>query len=392
MEDVNIKIPAEYLDISPIADKDFHNAMSILVEEPMFRQVVGMVLPGYKYSDLKRMLLSLNSKHEFQIKVMKPYIEGLLAKTTTGLTESGREQLDKETPYLYITNHRDIVLDSAQLGYLLLKDGLPSCEIAIGNNLLIYDWINKLVRLNKSFIVKRNLGRIQTLAAAIQLSGYMHFAITQKKSSIWLAQREGRCKNSNDRTQESLVKMLTYGNREKSFVESLKEMNIAPVAISYEYDPNDYLKAKEFLCKSKDPNWKKSPEDDLISMQTGIMGQKGQVHYSFAPCINDELDKIPEDLDKLLVIRRVCAIIDHAIHLNYKIFKTNYMAHDILFDDKRFADRYTDEEREAFTKYLSAQIDKTQGLKLSEFDRYYMYNKMLQMYSNPLTNQLEAQK
>ena len=242
MEDVNIKIPAEYLDISPIADKDFHNAMSILVEEPMFRQVVGMVLPGYKYSDLKRMLLSLNSKHEFQIKVMKPYIEGLLAKTTTGLTESGREQLDKETPYLYITNHRDIVLDSAQLGYLLLKDGLPSCEIAIGNNLLIYDWINKLVRLNKSFIVKRNLGRIQTLAAAIQLSGYMHFAITQKKSSIWLAQREGRCKDSNDRTQESLVKMLTYGNREKSFVESLKEMNIAPVAISYEYDPNDYAK------------------------------------------------------------------------------------------------------------------------------------------------------
>ncbi|MBQ4366780.1 MAG: 1-acyl-sn-glycerol-3-phosphate acyltransferase [Muribaculaceae bacterium] len=392
MEDINVKTPAEFQDISPIADKDFHNAMSILVEEPMFRQVVRMMLPGYKYSELKHVLLSLNSKHEFQLKIMKPYIEGLLAKTTNGLTNSGRDQLDKDTPYLYITNHRDIVLDPAQLGYILLCEGLPSCEIAIGNNLLIYDWINKLVRLNKSFIVKRNLGRIQTLAAAIQLSGYMHFAVTQKHTSIWLAQREGRCKDSNDRTQESLIKMLTYGNREKSFIESLKELNIAPVAISYEYDPNDYLKAKEFLCKSKNPNWKKSPEDDLISMQTGIMGIKGHVHYSFTPCINEELDKIPEDLDKLLVIRRVCRIIDNAIHANYKIFKTNYIAHDILYDDKQFADQYTDEEREAFTKYLSEQIDKTQGLKLSEFDRFYMYNKMLQMYSNPLTNQLEAQQ
>ena len=292
---------------------------------------------------------------------------------------------------MFITNHRDIVLDSAQLGYILLNDGRESCEIAIGNNLLVFDWINKLVRLNKSFIVKRNLGRIQTLQAAIQLSSYMHFAITQKGESVWIAQREGRCKDSNDRTQESLIKMLTYGAREKSIVESLKELNIAPVAISYEYDPNDYLKAKEFLMKDKNPNWKKSPEDDLISMQTGIMGYKGEVHYSFTPCINDELDKIPEDLDKMLTVSRNCAIIDHAIHLNYKKFKTNYIAHDILFDNKDFAHEYTPEEKEAFTKYLSDQISKT-DIKLSEFDRYYMYTKMLQMYSNPLTNQLEALK
>ncbi len=391
MEDENVKMPMEYSDICPIADKDFHNEMTILVQEPMFQQIVGVLLPDYKYSQLKHVLLSLNSKREFQLKIMAPFLEGLFAKTGTSLSTSGLDLLDRENPYMFITNHRDIVLDSAQLGYTLIKEGLDSCEIAIGNNLLIYDWITKLVRLNKSFIVKRNLGRIQTMAAAIQLSGYMHFAITQKHASIWIAQREGRCKDSNDRTQESLIKMLAYGRRDVSFIESLKELNIAPIAISYEYDPNDYLKAKEFLMKSKNPNWRKSPQDDLISMKTGIMGHKGQVHYSFTPCINEELDKIPDDLDRFLTVDRVCAIIDRAIHENYKIFKTNYIAHDILFDDHRFEDKYTPEEREAFTKYLSSQIDKT-DIKLSEFDRFYMYNKMLQMYSNPLTNQLEALK
>ena len=388
----NVITPAEFLDICPIADKDFHNAMSLLVEEPSLQRVVAMALPQYKYSELKYVLLSLNSKDEFQARVMRPYIEGVLARTHQALTSSGLEEhIDPDVPNMFITNHRDIILDAGQLGYLLIKSGRPSCEIAVGSNLLIYDWINKLVRLNKGFVVKRNLGRIQTLQSAIQLSSYMHFAIKQKHESVWIAQREGRCKDSNDRTQDSLVRMLTYGNREKSAVESLKELNIAPVAISYEYDPTDYLKAKEFLMKDKNPNWKKSPSDDLMSMKTALIGHKGHIHYTFMPCINDELDKIPDDLDKLLTITRICRIIDHSIHLGYKIFKTNYIAHDILFDDQEFADKYTPEEKDAFKQYLSDQIAKV-DINLSDYDRHYMFHKMLQMYSNPLTNQLEALK
>ena len=391
MEKENLVIPAEFADICPISDKDFHNEMSILVEKPMFQQVVKFVMPDNKFSDIRALLLSLNSKLEFQQKVMAPLVAGILAKTSDGLTQSGMENLDADTPYLHITNHRDIVLDSAQLSYLLASQGLDTVEIAIGNNLLIFEWITKLVRLNKSFIVKRNLGRLQTLAAAIQLSRYIHFAIKEKHSSVWLAQREGRCKDSNDRTQESLLKMLTYGNRDVSMLESLKELNIAPIAISYEYDPNDYLKATEFLLKSKDPNFKKSQEDDLVSMQTGIMGYKGKIHYSFVPCINEKLNNIPADLDKLLMIRRVCAIIDHEIHSNYKIFKTNYIAHDILFDNKDFADKYAPEECEAFKAYLDGQIAKVK-VPYNELDRNFMYKCMLEMYSNPLTNQLEALK
>jgi len=390
MENENIIIPSEYADICPIQDKDFHNEMSILVNEPMFKQIIGIVMPGHNYSQLRRLLLSLNSKEDLQRKFMVPFVDGLLPKTSKGLTVSGLDCLVKDVPNTFITNHRDIVLDSALLSYLMLQNGLDSCEIAIGNNLLIYNWITKLVRLNKCFIVKRNLGRLQTMAAALQLSGYIHFVLTQKKGSVWIAQREGRCKDSNDRTQESIIKMLTYGNREVPFIESLKELNIAPISLSYEYDPNDRLKAREYLLKSKNPNFKKTQEDDLLSMKTGIAENKGHIHYSFAPCINEELDKIPADLDKLLTVQRICNIIDHSIHANYKIFKTNYMAHDMLFDNTDFAEHYTSEDAKEFRDYLMGQLDRIDDIPVNDSDRNYMFKYMLQIYSNPLTNQIEA--
>lgn len=390
MEGKNITMPAEFADICPIQDKDFHNEMSMLVSEPMFRHIVKMIAPDYSFTQLRMLLLSLNSKHEFQLKVMKPVVEGLLKKTSQGLTASGFENLVKDLPNTFITNHRDIVLDSAQLSYLMVENGLDTCEIAIGNNLLIYNWITRLVRLNKCFVVKRNLGRMQTMAAAIQLSRYIHFVLTQKHGSVWIAQREGRCKDGNDRTQESLLKMLTFGNRDVPFIESLKELNIAPIAISYEYDPNDRLKAREYLLKSKNPNYKKTQEDDLESMKIGIVENKGHIHYAFTPCINERLDKIPADLDRLLMVQRICNIIDHSIHANYKIFKTNYIAHDLLFDNKDFGEHYTSQDEKEFRDYLNAQVDRIDDIPVNASDRNYMLKYMLQMYSNPLTNQLEA--
>ena len=392
MEDKNLTIPSEFVDICPIQDKDFHNEMSMLVNEPMFRHIVKMIAPEYSFTKIRLLLLSLNSKQEFQTKVMKPVVEGLLKKTSQGLTFSGQENLVKDVPNTFITNHRDIVLDSAQLSYLMLENGMDTCEIAIGNNLLIYNWITRLVRLNKCFVVKRNLGRLQTMAAAIQLSRYIHYVLTQRKDSVWIAQREGRCKDGNDRTQESLLKMLTYGNRDVPFVESLKELNIAPIAISYEYDPNDRLKAREYLLKSKNPNYKKTQEDDLESMKIGIMENKGHIHYAFTPCINERLEKIPADLDRLLMVQRICNIIDHAIHANYKIFKTNYIAHDLLFDNKDFAEHYTSQDEKEFRDYLNGQLDRINDIPVNASDRNYMLKYMLQMYSNPLTNQLEAKE
>lgn len=383
-------IPEKFNDIRPFEPEELPEVYDRLLANPQFQAVVRYLYPDVPFDMLAAKMKTCKTSLDFQMQFCYKFIDNLMKKASRGY-EMNCKAINNTKHYTFVSNHRDIVLDSAQLSYLLSSNGYDTVEIAIGNNLLIYEWITKLVRLNKSFIVKRNLGRLQTLAAAVQLSRYIHFAIREKNASVWLAQREGRCKDSNDRTQESLLKMLTYGNREVSMLESLKELNIAPIAISYEYDPNDYLKATEFLLKSKDPNFKKSQTDDLVSMQTGIMGYKGKVHYSFVPCINDKLDTIPADLDKLLMIRRVCAIIDHEIHSNYKIFKTNYIAHDILFDNQDFADKYTPEECEAFKQYLNGQIEKVQ-VPYNELDRNFMYKCMLEMYSNPLTNQLEALK
>ena len=242
-----IKIPEEFADVCPFSDEEFGVQVAHLVEEPMFRRVVEYAMPGVQYEAFKAKMLSLKGKDEFQMEIMRPYLETLVGKTTSGLTIGGVDNYEIGKSYTFISNHRDIVLDACFLNLGLIKEDRPTTEVAIGNNLLIYDWISILVRLNKSFIVKRDLTSHQRLEGAMQLSNYVHFAISKKKESVWIAQREGRAKDSDDRTQESLLKMLGMGGEEKSFYARIKELNLLPLSISYEYDPNDYLKAKEFL-------------------------------------------------------------------------------------------------------------------------------------------------
>jgi hypothetical protein len=286
-----------------------------------------------------------------------------------------------------MSNHRDIVLDASLLNLLLILNGFDTSEIAIGNNLLIYDWISDLVRLNKSFIVKRDVGMRQMLDAARQLSGYIHFIITQKHESVWIAQREGRSKDSDDRTQESLIKMLGISG-EGDLINNLKEINIVPVSISYEYDPCDYLKAHEFLLKRDNPDYKKQPQDDLISMQTGVMGYKGKVVYTMTGDINNELQAIAsEGLAKSEVFGRVAELIDSRIHANYNIFTINKIAYDLLAGNNRFEKEYTVMEKLDFERYLEKQLLK---IELDKKDDNFLMKKMLEMYSNPLINYLQT--
>ena len=355
----------------------------------MFQQVVKFVMPDKKFSDVSRLLLSLNSKQEFQQKIMAPLVGGILAKTSDGITFSNMECLDKDTPYLHITNHRDIVLDASFLNLELWRNGFPTSEVAIGNNLLAFNWIETLVKLNKSFIVKRDTTTKGRLAAAIQLSHYIHFAINQKHESIWIAQRQGRAKDSNDLTQDSLVKMLTIGGECANPIESLKKLNIAPVSLSYEFDPNDYLKATEFLMKKKNPDFKKSQNDDVISMLTGIRGFKGRIHFEFTPCINDQLDQIPADLEKQEKIHRVCHIIDKAIHANYHLYPCNYIAYDRLNGTNTYADMYTESDIAYFNKYLNRRIEKVK-VHTNDEEKAFMRERILEMYANPLINKNKA--
>lgn len=380
----------EYKEIAPYDDSEFEASMARLVKEPGFENAIKYVTPDANYQELVNVLTSIRSKNEFQQKIMLGILQILEAKTTSGVTDSGMDRLENGPKVLFISNHRDIVLDASFLGLLMIRHGLPAQEVALGDNLLIYEWIEDLMRLNKGIIVKRNLRLTKALEAAKQLSGYIHYCITEKDESVWLAQREGRAKDSNDVTQESVIKMLALSGDKNNLVERLMELNITPTAISYEYDPNDYLKAREFLAKQRDPEFKKSQRDDLLSMETGVLKFKGHVHFAVGNCINEQLEQLRSLTDKVEVVRNVCAIIDKEIHSGYRIYPINYIAYDRLTGTERFTSEYTQADVDAFDKYLEGQLDKVELPDITPDERDFMRQQILTMYANPLKNQLIA--
>ena len=245
----------DYTEIAPYDDSQFAERIVDLVKEPGFEYAVKWVLPDVNYEEFVKLLISTGTKREFQLRVMQSFLEKLEAHTTSGITMSGIENVHPDLSYSFISNHRDIVLDASFINLCFLRKGMKTSEVAIGDNLLIYDWITHLVKLNGSFIVKRNLPTRQALEAARQLSSYIHYAINDKNESIWIAQRQGRAKDSSDHTQESVIKMLALGGN-GSVAQNLSTLNIFPVSISYEFDPNDYLKVREFLMKRRNPDFK----------------------------------------------------------------------------------------------------------------------------------------
>ncbi len=379
----------DFSDIAPYDDTIFHQKMEKLVKEPGFLHAVKYVMPEDTIPDIIEELLKIDNKHDLQQKVMYPFLELLANKTTSGITLGGVKYYNPGINYTFITNHRDIVLDASFLNLSFLRRGFPTSEIAIGNNLLIYQWIEDLVRLNKSLIVKRNTGLRESLEAAKHLSAYIHHCILDKHESVWIAQREGRAKDSSDHTQESLVKMLSYAG-EGNFMEKLKEINLMPVSLSYEFDPNDYLKVKEFLMRRRNPEFKKSTHDDLFSMETGMLQFKGRVHIQLTPRINAKIDELGLFRDPNTSAKYIVALIDQAIHRSYEIFPINYVAFDLLHSTNRFKHKYTDEEKKEVEEYFSSQLSKIDVDDATDEERDFMHEMMLIMYANPLKNKLRA--
>lgn len=379
----------DFNDIAPYDDSIFKQKMEQLVKEPGFIHAVNYTMPPNDVPTLVEELLKIDNKYDFQHQVMFPFLEMLAKTTTKGITLGGIKYINASLNYTFITNHRDIVLDASFLNLAFLRKNLPTSEVAIGNNLLIYDWITDLVRLNKSFIVKRDTGVREALMAAKKMSAYIHYCILEKKESVWIAQREGRAKDSSDHTQDSLIKMLAL-NGEGKFIDRLKEINLMPVSISYEYDPNDYLKAKEFLLKRRDPNFKKSQRDDLFSMETGLIKNKGKVHFQLTPRINSKLDQIGDLKDNNQAARHVGCLIDQAIHRSYEIFGINYVAYDMLHHTERFARKYDEGKKQSFIDYVNGQIAKIDVPDITVEEHDFLVERMLVMYSNPLKNKLRA--
>ena len=384
-------IPEEFKDMRPFEPDELPAAYDSLLADPTFRAVVDMVMPQIPADMLAPMMHSCKTILEFQYTFIRPLLDGVIKKCTTGLTSDfSTLGLSKEKEnYTYISNHRDIVLDSGLLDMVLFAQmGLNTVEIAIGDNLLIYPWIKTLVRLNRSFIVTRKGGIREMLQSSIRLSSYMHYVIGEKKAPVWIAQREGRSKDSTDHTQESLLKMFAMGG-EGSPAERLIGLNLAPLAISYEYDPCDWLKAMEFQMKRDNPEHKKSQADDLMNMKTGIFGYKGRVHYQAAECMNNFIATLPADMSKNDFYTAIAQEIDRRIYANYLLYPGNYVAIDLLQGSDTYADRYTADERTTFEKYLAGQLQK---IEMPGKDEAFLRTKMLEMYANPALNKLRIDK
>ena len=379
-----MKIPEQFDPIRPFEPDELPDVFDRLLQNEQFSSVLAYFYPDVPKEALAAKMHACKDNLDFQKTFCYGFLVQLLARLSKGC-DIDIASLDTDSRYTFISNHRDIVLDSALLDKLLIDAGFnTTCEIAIGDNLLKLPWVKDLVRVNKSFIVERALSMREMLMASKRLSEYMHFVIAEKNDNVWIAQREGRAKDSNDRTQEAILKMMVMGG-DGSIIDRLKQLHLVPLAISYEYAPCDYLKAAELQARRDNPSWQKGPMDDVTSMQTGIMGYKGYIHYQCADCIDSYLDTIPADTPKTELFRLIADHIDRQIFAGYRLYPNNYVALDLLHGDSAHADHYTAEDKAQFEAYLKGQLDK---IEMEGKDDAYLREQMLKMYANPAINQM----
>ena len=381
-------------EIRPYEPEEMKQAFDDLLNDRQFSLVLKGLAPwlpkSLRNGILRLSFIGVKTPLDFQIRFMKPVVQYIIKRHTDGTTFDNSSLSDKSQRFTFVSNHRDIVLDSAFLDLLLIKAGHPTTvEIGIGDNLLIYPWIKRLVRMNKAFTVRRGLSPKETLRSSQLMSRYIHYAVTEKKENIWIAQREGRAKDSNDRTQDAVLKMLAMGAPEdmKNPADRLRELNIVPLTISYEFDPCDYLKAQELQERRDNPSFKKSRQDDLDNMRTGIFGYKGRVHYHCASPVNEWIDELSE-MPKTEFYTAMAQRMDKDIHRGYWLYPCNYIAADELSGTKEYASHYTDADKKRFESYLTTQLAK---ITLPTKDETFLRDCMLNMYANPLRNKVAAQ-
>lgn len=386
---MDTEVSYNFDDIRPLNNDEVKDAIEALVTNEDFERAFRYIKPDVNWKEFSETMRSFKTKEDFKAKMAYDAVMMVANKTTFSLTISGRSRLPKDKkPCTFISNHRDIVLDASFLNVMLYDVGYGMTQVAIGDNLMIRPWIETLVRLNNSFIVKRGVSVRQMLDVSRTLSAYVRHTINETKESIWIAQREGRAKDSNDRTQGSVLKMLNMSGG-KDVVSNIMDLNIFPVAISYEYDPCDFLKAKEFQMKRDDPDYVKSQRDDLLSMETGILNNKGRVHFTLTEPINDQLAALDRNMEKNELIAAIASIIDKEIYKHYRFYPCNYVAYDMLTGTKRFSGNYGLRDKKHFEEYLQGQLDK---IVLPNKDEAFLRTKILEMYTNPLKNHLASQE
>jgi hypothetical protein len=365
-------------DIRPFNDSEVNYYLGLLLQDEGFQHILQFLFKDPdKIEQVKYLLSKVTTVKELQFNFVYHLVDDLILKRTTdGLTSSGLEHLDKSKSYLFISNHRDIILDSAFINYLIVLEGMNTTEIAIGNNLLIEKWIEYAVKLNRAFVVRRNLPARELLMASKKLSEYIRRDITVQHNSVWIAQREGRTKDGNDKTQQALLKMLNLSNI-KEFAEGFNELQIVPISISYEIEPCGISKVAE-LYKKQTEGFEKTQEDDLRSMGEGLVRPKGRIHFGFGEPIRTELFERDQPIS--VQIEKLADSIDHQIYSNFKLWPNNYIAEDIQTNTSLNSEHYTQEQFNKFVAMLDEAVDLIPG------DKQIVRDMFLQMYVNPIIN------
>ena len=368
--------------IRPFYDAEANAAIRTIVNDSMLEAMMGFTFPSDTPEHWKDLMLHTHSLRDFQVNFIYPAVRKVLEKSSDGLSTGGFEVLEPNTAYLFISNHRDIILDTSLLNACLYENGLVLTASAIGDNLIQKPFLHTLSRLNRNFAIKRGLQGRALLESSQLVSAYIRKSLLQENRSVWTAQREGRTKDGNDATNKGVLKMLTLAENESDAFGYFKKIKIVPVSISYEYDPTDVLKMPELLAKSRDEKYVKSENEDFLNLLRGIIGTKKRIHIQVNGILDGEISKISETSQNLgEKLSSLAEVIDAKICGGYKLWSSNYVAHDLLHMDQEYVDQYTLAEKEAFEKRLLERVDPKNELMVQNF---------LSMYANPVNNQKNA--
>lgn len=369
-------------DIRPYNEIEAAEAIKRLATNEYFPIVINTVFPNIDVEEYRKEFLSYKSVYDFQAGFMHKAIRNVIEKTSSGLTYTGIENVDKNTNYMIVSNHRDIALDATLLDYIFHNNGLETFEITFGSNLMQGDFVIDFGKINKMFKISRGGNARDFYRDSMHVSKYMRHVITEKKQSVWIAQRNGRTKDGDDKTELGVLKMFSLSS-EKPFVENLKEINILPISISYEYEPCDFLKTMEIYVSSYQ-KYIKEKDEDLRSIITGIMQPKGKINIAITKPITQEELEYCDTFEKNNKFVHLGKIMDHRILSNYKLYKTNYIAHDILNKSYKYEDFYSSEDKAQFIDYMKNGLSKLPCKELGEIDM--LENIFLRIYANPVDN------
>jgi len=369
--------------IRPFYDSEINEALHDVVNHPMMKTMMNFTFPEVEDEVWKEQLKKTHSIRDFQCNFIYNTIQRVLEKSSEGLTTSGFEKLEKNTSYLFISNHRDILLDTTLLNVCLFEHGLVMTASAIGDNLVKKAFLSTLAKLNRNFLVLRGLTPREMLQSSKLLAEYMGQLLLRENRSVWIAQREGRTKDGNDETNPGVLKMIGMGSDEANLMDYFKKLKIVPVSISYEYDPTDVLKMPQLMAEANNEVYVKHKNEDFMTIISGIMGTKKRIHISVGDVLDTEIDQIVAENDNAnKQIQALAQVIDDSILKNYQLWPTNFIAYDILNETDKFAHLYKENEKSLFERRLEMRIGSDNPVTRQGF---------LAMYANPVVNKLKYQ-